>query len=101
MKRYAVLIESGKHNYSAWVPDLPGCVSTGRTLAETRRHIREAIEFHIRGTMEDGDPVPPPTSIAENVDVRVPDSVPRVNGRALLAHAPRRRRARGRAVAGR
>ena len=69
MRRYAVVIEPGKRNYSAYVPDLPGCVSTGKTLAEVRRNIREAILFHLDGMREDGDPIPEPTSIGETVEV--------------------------------
>lgn len=69
MSRYAIVIESGKRNYSACVPDLPGCVSTGKTLAEVRRNIREAIRFHIDGMKKDGDPVPEPTCIGETVEI--------------------------------
>ena len=67
--RYAVVIEPGKRNYSAYVPDLPGCVSTGKTLAQVRRNIREAIRFHLDGMREDGDPIPEPNSIGETVEV--------------------------------
>ncbi len=67
--RYAVVIESGKRNFSAYVPDLPGCVSTGKTLAEVRRNIREAIRFHLDGMREDGEPIPEPTSIGETVEI--------------------------------
>jgi predicted RNase H-like HicB family nuclease len=49
--KFAVVIEKGARNYSAYVPDLPGCVSTGRTLKESERMIREAIEFHIEGML--------------------------------------------------
>ena len=69
--RYAIVIEKGPSNYSAYVPDLPGCVSTGRTVDDVKRNIREAIEFHIQGMIEDGDPVPPPTSVTDYVDARV------------------------------
>jgi predicted RNase H-like HicB family nuclease len=69
VKRYAVVIESGKRNYGAWVPDLPGCVSTGKTLAQVRRNIREAIRFHIEGLRLNGDPVPEPTCTGETVEV--------------------------------
>lgn len=68
-RRYVVLIESGPRNFSAYVPDLPGCVSTGRTLAEVRRNIREAIAFHIEGTEADGETVPEPTSTCAMVRV--------------------------------
>ena len=71
MKKFAVVIEEGPNNYSAYVPDLPGCVSTGRTLAEIERNIREAIEYHIEGMIEDGDPVPEPTSRVMEVELPV------------------------------
>lgn len=61
MTKYAVVIERAPDsNYSAYVPDLPGCVSTGETKEEVERNIREAIEFHLEGMREDGDPVPDP-----------------------------------------
>jgi predicted RNase H-like HicB family nuclease len=66
--RFAVLIERAGANYSAYVPDLPGCVATGGTVAETEREIREAIEFHIEGLREDGEPDPEPTTLAEYVE---------------------------------
>ena len=67
--RYAVIIEKGEKNYSAYVPDLPGCVATGQTVAETEREIREAIEFHLDGLREDGAPIPAPVALAEYVTV--------------------------------
>ncbi|MBK7930986.1 MAG: type II toxin-antitoxin system HicB family antitoxin [Bryobacterales bacterium] len=54
--RYAVVIEAGEHNFSAYVPDLPGCVITGRTRDEIEHNINEAIAFHIEGLREDGAP---------------------------------------------
>ena len=66
--RYAVVIEKAGDNFSAYVPDLPGCIATGRTLAETEGEIREAIRFHIDGLKQDGQPVPKPTSIADYVE---------------------------------
>jgi predicted RNase H-like HicB family nuclease len=66
--RYAIIIEHANGNYSAYVPDLPGCVATGATREETEEQIREAIRFHIDGLREDGQPVPEPTSIAEYVE---------------------------------
>ncbi|RBP07086.1 putative RNase H-like HicB family nuclease [Roseiarcus fermentans] len=69
--RYAVVIEKGERNYSAYVPDLPGCVSVGDTLEEVKAEIREAIEFHLEGMREDGSPIPPPSSWAEYVEVEV------------------------------
>jgi predicted RNase H-like HicB family nuclease len=67
--RYAVVYEKAENNYSAYVPDLPGCITTGKTIEDTRRLIREAIEFHIDGLREDGQPVPEPTSQCEYVEV--------------------------------
>jgi predicted RNase H-like HicB family nuclease len=69
--KYAVVFERGEDNFSAYVPDLPGCVATGATLESVRKNIQEAIEFHIEGMMEDGDPIPPPTTISEYVEAGV------------------------------
>jgi len=66
--RYAVVIEKAKHNYSAYVPDLPGCVATGETLQAVESEIRDAIRFHIDGLRDDGLPVSEPTSIADYVE---------------------------------
>jgi predicted RNase H-like HicB family nuclease len=63
--RYAVVIEQAGSNYSAYVPDLPGCVAVGKTLNEIEIGIREAIEFHIQGMKEDGIPLPSPSSEVE------------------------------------
>lgn len=67
--RYAVVIEKGESSYGAYVPDLPGCVAAGATKEEAIRLIQEAIEFHIEGLKEDGEPVPPPSSSVEFVEV--------------------------------
>ena len=66
--RYAVVIEKADDNYSAYVPDLPGCVATGSTIPEVEAEIRDAIRFHIDGLKADGLAVPTPTSIAECID---------------------------------
>jgi predicted RNase H-like HicB family nuclease len=66
--RYAVVIEQADGNYSAYVPDLPGCVATGNTVEAVESEIREAIRFHIDGLKADGLPIPAPTSIADYVD---------------------------------
>ncbi len=66
--RYAIVIEKGPENYSAYVPDLPGCVSTGSTVSEAEENIKEAILFHIDGLKEDGLPVPEPTTICEYIE---------------------------------
>ncbi|HEU4678085.1 MAG TPA: type II toxin-antitoxin system HicB family antitoxin [Terrimicrobiaceae bacterium] len=67
--RYAVVIEKAEENYSAYVPDLPGCVATGSTVAEVQQSIREAIELHLSGMREDGIPLPPPSSQVDYIDV--------------------------------
>lgn len=67
--RYAVVIEKAEGNYSAYVPDLPGCVATGATVEEVGREIREAIDFHLEGLRDSGRPVPEPTTRLEYVDV--------------------------------
>ncbi|MCF6154215.1 MAG: type II toxin-antitoxin system HicB family antitoxin [Candidatus Brocadia sp.] len=66
--RYAIVIEKGPNNYSAYVPDLPGCVSTGSTVGEVEINIKEAISFHIDGLREDGLPIPEPTTICEYIE---------------------------------
>jgi len=67
--RYAVVIEKAQHNYSAYVPDLPGCIATGATIADAQRAIREAIEHHLEGMREDGVPIPPASSQVDYIDV--------------------------------
>jgi predicted RNase H-like HicB family nuclease len=67
--RYAIVIENAGGNYSAYVPDLPGCIATGETLAGTEQAIREAIKFHLDGLREDGAPIPPPSSRVEYVEI--------------------------------
>lgn len=67
--RYAIVIEKATNNYSAYVPDLPGCVATGATVEETERAICEAVEFHLSGLREDGDPIPEPTSQVDYIEV--------------------------------
>ncbi|HKV39463.1 MAG TPA: type II toxin-antitoxin system HicB family antitoxin [Blastocatellia bacterium] len=67
--RYAIVIEKADSNYAAYVPDLPGCVTTGKSIEETEQQIREAIEFHIRGLREDGLPIPEPSSKVNYVEV--------------------------------
>jgi predicted RNase H-like HicB family nuclease len=66
--RYAIVIEKAGGNFSAYVPDLPGCVATGATIPEVETEIREAIRFHIDGLRADGAAVPAPTSIAEYIE---------------------------------
>lgn len=69
MKKHAVFIERGPNNLSAYVPDLPGCISTGQTIEEIERNIREAIELHLEGLVEDGEPIPEPRTLALEVEV--------------------------------
>lgn len=67
--RYAVVIEKAGANYSAYVPDLPGCVATGASVAEAESSIREAIALHLAGLRQDGAPIPLPSSQVEYVEV--------------------------------
>jgi predicted RNase H-like HicB family nuclease len=67
--RYAIVIEKAPGNYSAYVPDLPGCIATGATVAEVEAEIREAIVFHLEGLRQDGLPVPAPASQVEYVEI--------------------------------
>ncbi len=66
---YTVILEHGKGGWSAYVPDLPGCVAAARSRARTETLIREAIALHIRAMRADGDPIPPPTSQALLVSI--------------------------------
>jgi len=67
--RYLVVVEQGATSFGAYVPDLPGCVAAGETREEVLGLIREAIEFHIEGLRQEGQPVPPPSSTSAVVDV--------------------------------
>lgn len=67
--KYAIVIEKARSNFSAYVPDLPGCIATGKTLMEVEQQIREAIEFHLEGMREDGESIPAPTSSVEYVEI--------------------------------
>ncbi|MCX7406454.1 MAG: type II toxin-antitoxin system HicB family antitoxin [Planctomycetales bacterium] len=64
------MIERGPTSYGATVPDLPGCVAMAETLEEVETLIREAIDFHIEGLLQDGQPIPPPTTICEYVETQ-------------------------------
>jgi predicted RNase H-like HicB family nuclease len=68
MMRYGIVIEKAEGNYCAYVPDLPGCVATGRSIDEAEQEIREAIQFHLEGLRQDGLPIPEPTAICEFVE---------------------------------
>ncbi len=74
MYRFLVIIEPGPNNYSAYVPDLPGCIATGKALEEVEQNMRDAISMHIEGMLEDNEPIPPSSSLAEYVDVPSPTS---------------------------
>jgi predicted RNase H-like HicB family nuclease len=67
--RYLVVVEQGPTSFGAYVPDLPGCVAVGDSRAEVLTLIHEAIEFHLEGLREDGQPIPPPSSSSEIVEV--------------------------------
>ena len=67
--KYAVLFEKAENNWAAYVPDLPGCMTTGKTLEETEANIREAIEGHLRTLRDFGDPIPEPTSVAKEIEI--------------------------------
>jgi predicted RNase H-like HicB family nuclease len=67
--KYAVVIEKADSNYSAYVPDLPGCIATGRTIEQVEIEIRNAIEFHLEGMKQDGQKIPLPSSAVEYVEV--------------------------------
>jgi predicted RNase H-like HicB family nuclease len=69
MRRYAIVVEKAESNYAAYVPDLPGCVATGATVAETEQRLQQAIEIHVQGLREDGLPVPEPSSVVNYVEV--------------------------------
>lgn len=70
MKKYAVIIERGPLNLSAYVPDLPGCITTGKTMEEVEHNIREAIELHLEGLQEDGEPIPEPSTSVSYVELQ-------------------------------
>ena len=67
--RYAIVIEKADGNYSAYVPDLPGCVATGSSISDVKREIRDAIVFHLDGLREDGLPEPASRSVVEYIDI--------------------------------
>jgi predicted RNase H-like HicB family nuclease len=69
--RYAIVIEKGNGNYSAYSPDLPGCVTTGHTVEETRQNMAEAIQFHLESLALHGETIPPPQSVVDYVDAPI------------------------------
>jgi predicted RNase H-like HicB family nuclease len=70
MRRYAVVFEKAESNWAAYVPDLPGCITTGSTLEETKRNIREAVELHLDAMQEVGEPIPSPTTDVDFVELQ-------------------------------
>jgi predicted RNase H-like HicB family nuclease len=66
--RYVMIIEEGERNYSAYIPDLPGCIATGKTIEEVKQRMYKAVELHLRGMREDGLPIPEPTSRVDYVE---------------------------------
>lgn len=80
--RFLIVIEYGKANYSAYVPDLPGCIATGKTLEELRINMKQAMELHIRGMYADQEPLYPSQMRAEYLDI------PLSKGQDLAAHSP-------------
>ena len=73
MRRFLIIIEQGSHNYSAYVPDLPGCIATGKTVEEVKANMREAIRMHLQGMIEDHESIPASQTMAEYVDRTIPD----------------------------
>lgn len=67
--KYVVILEEGSKSWGAYVPDLPGCVAAGETREEALHMIREAIEFHLEGMKEDGEPIPEPHSHSEVIQI--------------------------------
>ena len=74
MYRFLIIIEQGSRNYSAYVPDLPGCIATGKTLDEVKANMREAIKMHIEGMVEDQEPIPTSQTMADYLDISIPGS---------------------------
>lgn len=72
MRKFLIVIEKAGNNYSAYSPDVLGCATTGKTREETKRNMIEALEFHLEGLVEDGDPIPESGSTAEHIMVNEP-----------------------------
>ena len=70
--KYLIVVEKGPRNYSAYVPDLPGCVATGKTREEVEKNIREAVALHLRGLKEDHIPLQPPEAYAQYEEIASP-----------------------------
>lgn len=67
--RYAIVVEKSGNNFSAYAPDLPGCIATGSSVKEAEQEIQTAIQFHIEGLREDGLPIPAPSSVVEYLEI--------------------------------
>ncbi len=67
--RYAVVIEKAARNYSAYLPDVPGCIATGKTVAGTLANLREALEMHLADMQENGEAIPDPTTLCDSLDI--------------------------------
>jgi predicted RNase H-like HicB family nuclease len=78
MARFLIVIEKASSNYSAYAPDLPGCVAVGDTLAEVEQNMAEAMHMHIEGMREDSEPVPVPQSTACYIEIAPPDFTTRI-----------------------
>jgi predicted RNase H-like HicB family nuclease len=72
--RSAMVIEKAAKNYGAYAPNVPGCIATGETVAETMEQMRQALRFHCEGMQEDGDPIPDLQTLCDDVDVEIPVS---------------------------
>ncbi len=73
MYRFLIIIEKGDQNYGAYSPDLPGCVAVGDTIEEVEKNMHEAIKMHIRGMIEDHEPIPIPQTIGRYMDINIPN----------------------------
>jgi predicted RNase H-like HicB family nuclease len=76
MFRFLIIIEKAGDNYSAYSPDLPGCIATGNTREETEKNMYEAIEMHLRGLIDDHEPIPEPHATAEYIVINPPPAAP-------------------------
>lgn len=69
--KHTIVVEKEPNNLSAYVPDLPGCVTTGKTVEEIERNVREAVSLHLEGMREDGVPIPEPATVALEIEIRL------------------------------
>ncbi len=67
--KYLAIIEKASANFSAYFPDIPGCIATGRTIEEVKERLNIALEIHLQGMMEDGEPIPEPSTSAEYLEI--------------------------------